>query len=111
MPAPRDTKGSGVLDNSLIQVGMAWLPHPAQLIGIAGLLMSIAATIHVLLKKENELSAIAWLGIVWLVPFLGCFLYWSFGINRVRRRARLLRQGRKDGDQNPSEANNSFRKI
>lgn len=87
---------------------MAWLPHPAQLIGIAGLLMSIAATIHVLLKKENELSAIAWLGIVWLVPFLGCFLYWSFGINRVRRRARLLRQGRKDGDQNPSEANNSF---
>ena len=77
-----------------MHMDMSWMPHPAQLIGLASVLMNMAATIHVLLKKENELSAIAWLGMVWLVPFLGCFLYWAFGINRVRRRARLLRQGR-----------------
>jgi cardiolipin synthase len=36
---------------------------------------------------------IAWVGFIWLVPVLGPLSYALFGINRIRRRARLLRVG------------------
>ncbi|GAB4197646.1 MAG: cardiolipin synthase [Wenzhouxiangellaceae bacterium] len=46
---------------------------------------------HLLLSKENSISALAWLAIVWLVPVVGAVLYLLFGVNRIARRARLLR--------------------
>jgi cardiolipin synthase len=53
-----------------------------------------AVTVHVLLHKRNVGAAVSWIGIAWLSPFLGGLLYLIMGINRVKRRAQRLRQGR-----------------
>ena len=53
--------------------------------------VSITVTIHILLHKRNVHSAIGWIGLTCLSPFVGALLYFAFGINRVRRRARILR--------------------
>lgn len=52
---------------------------------------SLAASAHIVLKKQNLRAAIGWLGVVWLAPFLGGLLYLAFGINRIQRRAARLR--------------------
>ncbi len=44
-------------------------------------------TAHVLLKKRDVRSAIAWIGVAWLSFGFGAALYFVFGINRVMRRA------------------------
>jgi cardiolipin synthase len=49
-------------------------------------------TIHALLNKREVGRAISWIGLAWLSPFAGAVLYVSFGVNRVTRRARRLRQ-------------------
>jgi len=63
---------------------------------LAGLafLLSLAASTHVVLYKRDSRSALAWVGFVWLVPLGGALLYFTFGINRIRRRAVLLRGNR-----------------
>ena len=62
-------------------------PH---IVGVATVAIDVATAIHVLLRKEDTRAAVAWLGLVWLAPLVGAGLYWSFGVNRIRRRARLL---------------------
>ncbi|MEO9166886.1 MAG: PLDc N-terminal domain-containing protein, partial [Aestuariivirga sp.] len=62
---------------------------------IAQLLASAAVTLHVLLNKRNVQSAIGWIGLVWLTPFIGALFYFAFGINRVQRRALILRRASK----------------
>ncbi len=52
---------------------------------IAGLV-----TVHTLLRKRDVPAAIGWIGMAWLAPGLGALIYFGFGINRVRRRARRL---------------------
>ncbi|HEY4995786.1 MAG TPA: phospholipase D-like domain-containing protein, partial [Aestuariivirga sp.] len=59
------------------------------------LLVSATVTIHVLLHKRNVQSAIGWIGLAWLTPFIGAVLYFAFGINRVQRRALTLRRSSK----------------
>ena len=67
--------------------------QPSNLILIAfHLCLSVAVTIQVLLHKRNVHSAIGWIGLAWLSPFVGALLYFCFGINRVQRRARILRR-------------------
>ncbi len=61
---------------------------------VAGLLIALAATAHILLSKRDVGSAIGWIGLVWISPIVGGILYFSFGINRVQRRARRLRDAR-----------------
>lgn len=61
------------------------------LLAALGLVLSIAASGHAVLYKRDSRSAIAWVGFVWLVPLAGPVLYFLFAINRVRRRASLLR--------------------
>jgi cardiolipin synthase len=56
------------------------------------ILLAVWATGHVVLKKQDSRAAIAWVGFVWLVPLLGAFLYFLFGVNRIRHRASLLRR-------------------
>ncbi|HEX2942494.1 MAG TPA: phospholipase D-like domain-containing protein, partial [Rhodopila sp.] len=63
----------------------------ADLTLIVGLLLAVAITIHVLLRKREVASAVGWIGLVWFAPFLGAVTYAVFGINRVRRRARKAR--------------------
>lgn len=64
------------------------------LAGVVYLLLAIAAGVHVVLNKQNEGAAFSWLGIIVLSPLLGAVLYWLFGINRIRRRARADRPDR-----------------
>lgn len=60
------------------------------LFAVLAVLHCLAATMvtaHVLLKKRDVRSAIAWIGVAWLSLGLGAALYFVFGINRVVRRA------------------------
>jgi cardiolipin synthase A/B len=58
-------------------------PH---LVAILSLLATLLASGHAVLHKRDVRSAIAWVGIVWLVPVVGALLYVLIGINRIRRR-------------------------
>jgi cardiolipin synthase len=53
--------------------------------------LAVIACAHAVLFKRQTRSAIAWVGFIWLVPLVGSALYFVFGINRLRRRAVLLR--------------------
>ncbi len=61
------------------------------LVAAATVALSVVAAGHAVLYKRDSRAAIAWVGFVWLVPILGPVLYFLFAINRVRRRASLLR--------------------
>lgn len=62
-------------------------------VAVAHVLISIAASAHAVLYKRDSRSAFGWVGIIWLSPFLGAFLYYAFGINRIHRKARGLKSG------------------
>ncbi|TVP60070.1 MAG: cardiolipin synthase [Halomonadaceae bacterium] len=49
---------------------------------------------HAILSKRDSRAAVAWVGVIWLVPFAGPILYLLLGINRIRRRAVELRRGK-----------------
>lgn len=54
-------------------------------------LMAVVASGHAILYKRDPRSAVVWTGLAWLVPLGGALLYFILGINRIRRRAQLLR--------------------
>lgn len=55
--------------------------------------IAMGASGHAVLYKRDTRAAIAWVGFIWLVPFLGAILYALLGVNRIGRRARSLRAG------------------
>src|SRR5947208_1225133 len=57
----------------------------------------LIASGHVVLTKRDSRAAIGWIGIIWLTPIVGSLLYFSFGINRIQRKARILRSGQHRG--------------
>jgi cardiolipin synthase len=57
---------------------------------------------HALISKRDPKAAIGWIVVCILVPFAGPFLYYLFGINRVRTRARKLQ--RRSGSPHVAEA-------
>lgn len=59
------------------------------------LLITVLASGHVILYKRDTHAAVAWVGLIWLLPVFGALLYLLLGINRIRRRARSLRKERK----------------
>jgi cardiolipin synthase len=56
------------------------------------LFADVAATVHVVLNKRDSRAAIGWAGVIWLTPLVGPLLYFLFGVNRIRRKARRLRR-------------------
>jgi cardiolipin synthase len=60
---------------------------------VLDLLIALAASTHVILNKTDTRAATAWVGLIWLVPFLGAILYVFLGINRIKRRAKVLKSG------------------
>ena len=54
---------------------------------ILTLLLSLITSGHVVIYKRDSRAAVAWVGLVWLVPVFGSILYVLFGINRIRRQA------------------------
>lgn len=62
------------------------------LIGLLGIVLSSAATLHAISTKREVRAAIGWVGLVWLVPFLGAALYAMAGVNRIRRKGGRIRR-------------------
>jgi cardiolipin synthase A/B len=76
-----------------MELGEAWWRPIATGLAIS---CALLASGHVVLRKRDVRSAIGWVGLIWLVPWLGAALYLLLGINRIKRRAIYLR-----GDQQP----------
>lgn len=57
-----------------------------------GILLYLALTLgtigHVLLNKRDPRAAAGWVAVSFAIPFIGPGLYWLFGVNRIRTRAR-----------------------
>jgi cardiolipin synthase len=62
---------------------------PVEIGVLIDIVVALAASGHVVLNKRDVRGAAAWLGLVWLLPFAGAFIYIVLGINRLNRRARL----------------------
>jgi len=60
------------------------------LLGAVDVVVSTVAACHAIMHKLYNRSAVGWVVLIWLSPLLGSLLYFSFGINRIRRRSRLL---------------------
>ncbi len=61
---------------------------------LASLTYTLAAlyvTADAVLHKRNVRSAIGWIGLAWLTPYVGVILYLLFGINRIQRSGAALR--------------------
>jgi cardiolipin synthase len=65
---------------------------------LAGLVLAIGITVHILLRKREVASAVGWIGLVWFAPLLGAITYIVFGVNRVKRRARQVRLSGEEED-------------
>jgi cardiolipin synthase len=61
------------------------------IIPAVALLLSVVAAVHAVLYKRDSRAAVLWVGFIWLVPLGGAILYFIMGVNRIRRRAVLLR--------------------
>jgi cardiolipin synthase A/B len=55
--------------------------------------VAILASSHAVLTKKDSRAALGWVGIIWLTPMLGAAIYFTFGVNRIQRKARRLRSG------------------
>ena len=52
--------------------------------------LGLFSAAHALLNKRRPRAALGWIVCCMSIPGLGPLLYWSFGVNRVRTRARKL---------------------
>ncbi|MDB4974073.1 MAG: phospholipase D/Transphosphatidylase [Myxococcaceae bacterium] len=59
---------------------------------VLAIVSAVFASGHVVLHKRDVRSAIGWVGLILLVPWLGPLLYLLLGINRIQRRAVYLRR-------------------
>ena len=83
-----------------------WLGSPVTwgvVIAVIDLAVMCFAVGHVVLNKRDVRAAIGWTGVILLSPLMGWALYWMFGINRLKRKARRLfnkpnKDGSNDGD-------------
>lgn len=57
---------------------------------VADLALAITASCHALLNKRDPRAVTGWIAVCFLTPFAGSLLYFVFGVNRVRTRARRL---------------------
>lgn len=60
-------------------------------VGVLTIAASVGASVHAVVYKRDDRAAVGWVGLIWLVPLVGAILYVLLGINRIQRRAALLR--------------------
>jgi cardiolipin synthase len=77
--------------NRIIEVLLALGPHIVATATIAAMMWT---AVHVILHKRDTKATIGWVGLIWFSPFVGILIYWLFGINRIRRRARTKLSGK-----------------
>ena len=66
--------------------------HRPFIVGALSVLLDIVVTGHIILNRRDTRAAAGWISVVWFLPVLGAVLYALLGINRIRRRGRLLRR-------------------
>lgn len=66
---------------------MNWLHWPLIALNI---LMAFAAAGHALLNKRDPRAALGWIAVSLMFPLVGPILYFLFGINRIKTRAKKL---------------------
>ena len=76
----------------------------AELFAIASIALAVGLAIGVILRKRNERSAIGWIGVLLLSPPLGSIAFLMFGINRIRRRARIMKADHGNHEQHAAAA-------
>ena len=64
----------------------------ASLFALLVLGFSLFSAGHALLYKRDTRAVIAWVGFIMLMPLGGSILYWLLGVNRIKHRARALRE-------------------
>lgn len=52
---------------------------------------AIGASVHAILYKRDTRATVLWVSFIWLAPLAGAVCYLLLGINRIKRRAVLLR--------------------
>ncbi|MBN1946416.1 MAG: cardiolipin synthase [Bradymonadales bacterium] len=67
---------------SSVELGVIWIP-----VAIVYFLLALVASGHALINRPTPRSALVWLGTIWFFPLVGMFLYFVFGMDRIRRRA------------------------
>ncbi len=60
------------------------------LIALLHLLIMIVAAFHALIYKRDHRAALGWIGVIIVFPIAGPLLYFLFGINRLRTKARVF---------------------
>ncbi|MBZ0112575.1 MAG: PLDc N-terminal domain-containing protein [Thermoanaerobaculia bacterium] len=55
--------------------------------------LAVPAAIHAVLSKREVRASIGWVGLILVFPIAGALMYWVFGVNRIRRRARSSGDG------------------
>ncbi len=62
------------------------------MVGTGAIVISLLSSYHIITTKDDVRAAIGWVGLVWLVPYVGGTLYFILGINRIRRKAVRVRR-------------------
>ena len=76
---------------------MSYLLHPSTLAGAAHLLIMVAITLRVIMRRPTTGVALAWLFVVALIPFGGAVVYLLIGERRIsHQRARRIDELRGD---------------
>lgn len=66
------------------------------------LLLAIGTSLHAVLYKRNYRSVVLWVALIWFSPVIGALLYSIFGINRVSKKAKDLKNISDDLPPHPS---------
>jgi cardiolipin synthase A/B len=62
-------------------------------LSVLAIALMVVASVHAVMTRREVGTAVAWVGVILLSPFLGAALYFLLGVNRIRRRAKELRGG------------------
>jgi cardiolipin synthase len=66
------------------------------------LLLVLGTSIHAVLYKSNYRSVVLWIALIWFSPLLGAIFYSIFGVNRITKTAKSLKNIPKDHRPHPS---------
>ncbi len=71
---------------------LGWFEPFEAMLGAAILSVALIASFHAVIYKRESRSAALWVVVIWTVPAVGVIFYVLLGINRVQRRAIVMRK-------------------
>ncbi len=52
--------------------------------------IGVLAASHAIIYKRDHKASLTWVGLILLSPGIGALLYWLFGVNRIKRKAKKI---------------------